>query len=103
MDSYYCIEDVSGYLNTTNGLFELLSQGILSKSRESVATRDALLDLFDNHKPAYNLLRNYGHICDCLLILQDRVQQAVAMLERITEARLKRIKEAQLREAASND
>ena len=98
MDSHYCIEDVSSYLNTTNGLFELLSEGLLSKSRESVATKAAMLDLFDNHKPAYDLLRNYGHICDCLLILQDRVQQAAATLERITEARLRKI-----REAASND
>ena len=88
MDGYNCIEAVSCYLNETNGLFEFLHDKCFTDCKEGVATTKALSVLHGCHKPAYELLRNYGYICDCLTILQDRVQQAAAMLERITEARL---------------
>ena len=88
MDSHYCIEDVSCYLNTTKGLFAFLIEKCFEDSAESVMTREAILDT-RKHKQANKLLCSYGHISSCLTILSDRVQEAAAMLERITEARLK--------------
>jgi len=81
------IEDVACFLSVTATLGELLSIKCLRTHKESVKTKEVLQALI-NHPEAYTLITEYAYIADCVTMMEDRIREAIKMLDGITTREL---------------
>ena len=82
MDS---VEDVACYLQITATLSEMLSDKCLRASRGVINSKEVLAALAGEHGAAYDYVCSYDYVSDIVRILDDRIRQAVVMLDAITE------------------
>lgn len=74
------IASVSCYLSVTANIATMLEDKFLRTNRDSIGKPEVYHALFD-HKEAYNLIRDYGYIANCVHLLEERISEAVKMLD----------------------
>jgi len=88
LEDYPDVESVSCFLGTTATLALLLCDKCLRASDESVMTAETLATLHTINSKAYALVCDYSFISDSVRILDDRIREAVKMLDAITSREL---------------
>ena len=83
------INNVSCYLQNTVSILEMLIDKYFCDSFESVTNKDTLCVLstnnFNNNTTgrAFEVVRTYGVVSDCIHVLQDRLEEAIRICEEI--------------------
>jgi hypothetical protein len=89
------IEDVETKLLVTVSLVEMLTDSYLKHNTEHVCTKTALDVLMKENfnggmtGPTYTVVRTYGLISDCAVIIQDRLEDILVILREIVRRNLK--------------
>ena len=77
------VEDVSCFLTVTSTLVGMLTDKCLAPCCKSIQTNEVMAALNEVNSDAYDLVRNYNYIADTVRILEDRILQAVEMLDAV--------------------
>lgn len=74
------IDEIVCFLSVTATLVTMLADKYLHADSASVKSRETLNALI-GHSAAYNFLRDYEYITDCVDIVGDRLREAIKALD----------------------